>query len=148
MNSLVPVVFAIAFPFLWVSVSLVLSHLGGWAQLAARYRDNRREPGATYYFRTGAVGAVNYRSCLVLRVCETGLGISVGFPFRIGHPPLFIPWGEFHSAEVARLLFIPFVEAYVGLPVVATIRLPIWLRSHLPPASWRSAEQSDAADSP
>jgi hypothetical protein len=147
MNSLVPVVCAVAFPFLWLSLSLVLSHLGGWAHLAARYRDHRREPGATYYFRTGAVGAVNYRWCLVLRVCETGLRMSVWFPFRIGHPQLFIPWGEFHSAEVTRLLFIPFIEAYVGLPVVATVRLPIWLRSHLLPASWRGAEPSDAAES-
>ena len=125
MNSLAPLMCAVVFPFFWVASSLFFSHLGGWAQLAARYRDNRLESGPTYYFRTGSVGAINYRSCLVLRVCETGLGLSVIFPFRIGHPPLFIPWVEFHSAKVAWLLFIPVIEAYVGLPVVASVRLPI-----------------------
>lgn len=146
MNSLAPVIVAIAFPIIWAALWLFMSSVGGWKALATRYPDQRGERGASYYLRTGAVGPVDYRSCLILCVCEKGLGMSVLIPFRIGHPPLFIPWGEFHGAEVVRLLFIPFIEAYVGLPVVATVCVPIWLRDHLPPASWRSAPPRDAVD--
>lgn len=141
MNSPAPLILAIAFPIAWVSMGLFLSRLGGWARLAARYRDHRHEPGSTYHLRSGAVGAVSYRSCLTLRVCENGLGMAVGFPFRIGHPPLFIPWAEFHGAEVAWFLFFPRIDTSVGLPVVASVSLPIWLRDRLPPECWRSEGQ-------
>lgn len=147
MKSLGPVMLGVAFPVVWTTVLMLLSRIGGWAALAARYPDDRRERGATYRLRTVAVGAVNYGSCVTLRVCESGLGISVMFPFRIGHRPLFIPWGQFHGAVVTRRwLFIPFIDASIGRPVVANVSLPTWLREHLPPGSWRSAEQGDPTD--
>ena len=141
MEKLIPVAFAIGFPVMWVAVSLLLSHMGGWAKLAEHYTDRGEEQGKTYYMRSGYVGAVNYKSCLILRVCENGLRLSVLFPFRIGHPPLFIPWDQFHSISEKRVFFFPFLDTYVGMPVVANLVLPIWVRDHLPalPAQQNSA---------
>jgi hypothetical protein len=147
MQSVVPAIFAIGFPVIWVALSLFMSSVGGWAALAARYPDRNSERGPTYYLRSGAVGAVGYRSCLILRVCDNGLRMSVLFPFRIGHPPLFIPWDQFHNAEIAWFLFFPRIDAYVGLPVVASVSLPVWLRSHVPLDRSRKAEPPDAMDS-
>ena len=132
MEKLIPILFAIGFPFMWVSISLLLSHVGGWAKLAEHYADRDDEKGDTYYMRSGYVGAVNYKSCLIIRVCENGLRLSILFPFRIGHPPVFIPWDQFHSVSEKRVLFFRFVDTYVGMPVVANVVLPIWVHEHMP----------------
>ena len=132
MEKLIPIAFAIGFPIMWVSISVLLSHIGGWAKLAERYRAKGDEPGETYFMRSGFVGSVNYRSCLILRVCENGLRMSVLFPFRIGHPPLFIPWDQFHSVTEKRKFFFRFLDTYVGVPVVANVVLPIWVSAYFP----------------
>lgn len=143
MEKLIPIAFAIGFPIMWVSMSLLLSHMGDWAKLAEQYADSHMEQGETHCMSSGHVGSVNYKSCLILRVCENGLGLSVLFPFRIGHPPLFIPWDQFHSTSEKRVLFFRFLDAYVGTPVVANLVLPLWVRDHLPaPQNTGNAEAS------
>jgi hypothetical protein len=132
MEKFIPVVFAIGFPVMWVSISLLLSHMGGWSKLAKHYADTEQVHGETYYMRSGSIGVVNYKSCLILSVSETGLRLSVLLPFRIGHPPIFIPWDQFHSVSEKRVFFFPFLDTYVGTPVVANIVLPIWVRDYLP----------------
>jgi hypothetical protein len=132
MDKFFPIAFAIGFPIMWVAVSLVLSHMGGWSKLAEHYADHQHVSGETYYMRSGFVGAINYKSCLNLRVCETGLRLSVLFPFRVGHPPLFIPWDQFHSISEKRVFFFRFLDTYVGRPVIANVVLPIWIRDYFP----------------
>jgi hypothetical protein len=41
---------------------------------------------------SGYVGLTSYGSCLIVGVDPTGIRLSILFPFRIGHPPLFLPW--------------------------------------------------------
>ena len=123
---------AIVFQFMWVAISLLLSQIGGWSRLANRYADTGNESGETYTMRSGYIGAVNYKSCLTLSVCHHGLRLSVLFLFRIGHPPLFIPWDHFHSVSEKRILFLRFLSMSVGTPLVSKVILPIWLREHLP----------------
>lgn len=138
METFISVAFAFAFPLFWIAVSLLLAHMGGWAKLAEKYpevRNRVESPSETYRMRSGSVGATNYSKCLNLRVYDDGLRVSVLLPFRIGHPPLFIPWDQFHSVSEKRVLFFRFIDAYVGMPVVANVVLPNCLRSHfLPPA--------------
>ncbi|HPE58972.1 MAG TPA: hypothetical protein PLB10_01435 [Thiolinea sp.] len=132
MEKFLPILFAISFPIVWVSVSLLLSRLSGWTKLTSHYADNSDKPGKTCYMRSGSVGKVPYRSCLILRTCETGLRLSVLFPFRIGHPPLFIPWDQFHGLSRKRVLFATVLKTSVGMPVIANVTLPIWVHDHLP----------------
>jgi len=60
-------------PVLWVGVGVLLSWFGGWAALARSYR------------LTGEFSGRRWRFGLCL----------TAFPlFRIGHPPLFMPWTD------------------------------------------------------
>jgi hypothetical protein len=104
MEEVLPYLFLLVFPLMWIGISLLLSQLGGWARLAKHFPDDPDAVGTNYRFRSGAIGMANYGSCLSLRVCERGLRLSVLFLFRIGHPPLFIPWEQFHSLNEKRFL--------------------------------------------
>ena len=125
----------IGFPVLWCTVSLLLAYIGGWAKLANQYLDvpeREKRLERTYGMQSGYIGTTRYKGCLNFRIYEEGLGLSVLFLFRIGHPPLFIPWDQFHSISEKRVFFFPFLDTYVGTPVVASVVLPIWIRDQLP----------------
>ena len=125
----------IGFAVLWLAALFLISHVGGWAKLAQAYPDadpTLSAQGKNYYCRSGAIGPVGYGSCLQIRVCKAGLRLSMLFPFRIGHPPLFIPWDAFHTITMRRGLFTCYVEACIGWPVIAEVVLPIWVIDHLP----------------
>jgi hypothetical protein len=122
----------VAFGTLWFAVSLLLSHIGDWSTLARHYPNMVLPTLRTFYMSSGYVGAVSYRSCLVLRVCETGLRLSVLLPFRVGHPPIFIPWEEFYNISENRSWFNSFMHAELGRPVVGTVGLPLGIRQYMP----------------
>lgn len=132
MEKLIPVAFVIGFTIMWAAASLLMSHVGGWANLAKHYPDNVDEQGETHGMCNGYVGVISYKLCLILGVCKNGLRLSVLLPFRIGHPPVFIPWDQFHRVYEKRVLFFRVLDTYVGTPVVANVVLPIWVRDHLP----------------
>ena len=56
----------------------------------------------------------NYKSCLTIGADPAGLHLSPLFFFRIGHPPLFIPWTEIVFRSRRKILFIEFVELELG----------------------------------
>jgi hypothetical protein len=53
----------------------------------------------------------------------TGLYLAVLFPFRVAHPPLFIPWNEVTQAKT-RIFFISMVRFQLGreYPIPLSIR--------------------------
>src|SRR3979409_784496 len=111
---MIPIV-EILFPLLtvipaYVVCLLLASHIGGWSKLAKHYPDSETCHGKISRFQSGHIGLVGYGLCLTLEVCETGLRLSIMFPFRIGHPPVFIPWEEFHSVSEKRVLFLRLLD--------------------------------------
>jgi hypothetical protein len=58
--------------------------------------------------------ASHYGNCLTIGADTTGLMLSVLFPYRPGHPPLFIPWGEISLASRRDFLFIRRVKLLLG----------------------------------
>ncbi len=56
----------------------------------------------------------NYNNCLVIAADPTGLYLATVFFFRIGHPPLFIPWTEISFLSRRKILFVEFVEFRLG----------------------------------
>jgi len=128
MDKSSPPTFIIAlFPFffagMWCTVSLLLSAMGGWRRLAASFA-TRDEPCGRYFFmQSGKIGIVNYGSCLAVHSAQSGLYLSVWLPFRIGHPPLFIPWQEVRNATTLRFLWFERVMFDVGAPSIATLQL-------------------------
>lgn len=65
-------------------------------------------------------------------MADDGLGISVAPPFRVGHPPLFIPWNEFRQVKEDELMYSHKVKAMIGQPAITRITLPAWVRYRMP----------------
>ena len=51
--------------------------------------------------------ATNYGNCVTVKANPLGLGFSVPFLFRIGHPPLLIAWSDITTHRVRRRRFFP-----------------------------------------
>jgi hypothetical protein len=97
------------FVALWLGVSALLSHLGGWASLAKRFPANGPIGGEPFWFVTGSLAGnvipVRYASCLFVKVNSDGLGMSIFFPFRFKNPPFLIPWSSVRSVKERKVLF-------------------------------------------
>jgi hypothetical protein len=139
MEKFVPFIFLVAFPLMWIGISFLISRIGGWSSLAKHYRDDQvrdlthlAEEVTWYRMRSVSMGISNYSSCVTLGASKTGLRLSVMFLFRVGHPPLFIPWSEFHSVRKKGILFFSMLDTYVGMPVVANVALPKCIQPHIP----------------
>jgi len=108
----------------WCAICFILSLLGGWHRLAARFPVRSKPSGKNYVMQSGKVGLVNYRSCLDIYVAPEGFYISVFFLFRLGHPPLFIPRDSVFNVTTHRFLWADSVVFDVGSPRVARLQLP------------------------
>lgn len=132
---LIPLLFIVAFPLLWIAVARLLALMSRWSRLADAYPDRGQAdvPEAqTFRFRSGRVGLVNYNSCLTITVCDEGLRLAVMPVFRLGNPPMFLPWNELHDVAVKKFLWIRMFQAAVGLPVAGKIQLPGWVADYYP----------------
>jgi hypothetical protein len=116
----------ILFPLLWIFVCYVLSWSGGWRKLAKRFRATELK-GEPHYLegaivgRIGLFGGASYRGCLTIRIHPEGLGLSVWFIFRAGHPPLFIPWKELRFIGEEKFFWFRFSKYQVGDPKITYI---------------------------
>jgi len=73
--------------------------------------------GTTWRWQNGVVYRylpMQYGLILTVVVNDAGIGFSVPFPLRIGHPALFIPWSEVVPTEGSRLLL--FTPVRLTLP--------------------------------
>jgi len=100
--------FVVGFAVLWPTIPLVIS-LFGWRQLARAYRPRGPFTGPKWRWRTGYLGPVSYTLALTIGADPAGLYLAMAAPFRIGHPPLFVPWTEVAVARV-RGPFWSFLE--------------------------------------
>jgi hypothetical protein len=126
-NALPPKMFIVAFPFfflgMWCAISLLLSRVGGWHRLARAFPARGRPQGTRFSVQSGKVGMVNYNNCLTIYVSPDGLYLSVWPVFRIGHPPLFVPWDDISNPRTRRFLWVRTTTVQVGSPNIATIQL-------------------------
>lgn len=96
-----PVVVPVAFVVWWCFVVWLVGSVFGWGRLASRYPARESFPGTPHRFKSGKVGLANYSGVLTVGASADGLYLAVLFPFRPGHPPLFIPWADV-TAKVVR----------------------------------------------
>ncbi|HWE87065.1 MAG TPA: hypothetical protein VG267_19120 [Terracidiphilus sp.] len=117
--------FGLFFAFLWCSVSFVISFISGWFSLSRRFRKQSDPYGEarsagpwfyTVYMRLWG----HYSSVIHLVAAGDALYFSVLFPFRVGHPPLRIPWEEI---EVSQTKF--FWRRYVQLTLGREEQIPM-----------------------
>lgn len=99
---------AILVPLGIVLTPWLLGRLGGWDRLARRYRapaGRRPREGQFEFIGSGAFGLGQYNGCLMAGATPVGLYLAMWFPFRVGHPPLLIPWEAIRNAETRRVFW-------------------------------------------
>ena len=84
----------------WVAILNVLARVGGWIALAEVYPAAGGFEGDRWWFQSAQMRwRVNYGGVLTVGASPRGLYLSVLLPFRIAHPPLFIPWADISASE-------------------------------------------------
>ena len=90
-----PPFFFLLFAAFWALNGYALGKISGWAILSKRFGFKRSFYGQTWPFRSARMRFyVHYGNCLTVGAEESGLYLAIFPIFRIGHPPLFIPWPE------------------------------------------------------
>ncbi|MBI4393355.1 MAG: hypothetical protein HY556_06120 [Euryarchaeota archaeon] len=122
-----PILLATVFLAVWVGLGVLVSHVGGWASLARVYGMTSGFTGERWMFQSARMRYwTNYGNCLTVGAGYEGFYVSILFLFRIGHPPLFIPWREI-SVSRKKLLGWEIVELRLGrelaIPFHITSRL-------------------------
>lgn len=122
----------------WAIMFTLISRVGGWALVAEQYRCQETFTGATWSFQKGQMRwMVGYNNCLTVGADPRGLYISILFPFRLGHPPLFIPWRDISRAS-KKVLWINFIELRLGREVPIPFRISYPLAQKLKSAAGAS----------
>jgi hypothetical protein len=96
-------------PFIWILVSFIISRVGGWSLLARVYLAQADTlDGDSWRFQSIQMRwGTNYGNCVTVRADPLGLGLSVLFLLRLGHPPLLIPWSDITMVTVKKFRFFP-----------------------------------------
>lgn len=120
----------------YLGVSL-LAAAGGWYKLSRMYKGRSQK---TMSYRRWCSAYLNwlvpmpYRQCLTIELCVDGLGLSVFWPYRLFHPPIFIPWralrSDYSNSESRKHVHID----VAGSPVTISFygRAATFLRKELP----------------
>ena len=120
MDTIRPELFFLGLGVLWIGVTVLIARLSGWATLADVYRFSEHFNGYRWRFQRAQMRWGMSYNGLTVGMNEKGLYLSVFFLFRMGHPPLFIPWrdisvsvkqgllGSYMEFRFRRALFVPF----------------------------------------
>lgn len=100
----------VVFPLLWMAICGLLSIVGGWHELAARYAvDSAVLKGVRVQTTTGAMQRwflpANYSNTLLVHVRDDAFVLGVWRIFRFMHPALLIPFADVVSCEKHMFLF-------------------------------------------
>ena len=106
---------------LWL-LALVITPLYGWRNWARAYPAPSRAPHVRFLMRSGYVGRARYGSALNLGVSNEGLHLSVPLLFRIGHPPVVVPWSDI-SVVGKRGSYSTWVEYQFAKVPKSTLRI-------------------------
>lgn len=98
------------FAAMWIGVNHLLGAVSGWKTLATDYGCDTPFTGSLLHMRSGRLRFVGYNNCLNLGSNADGLYVSTLFLFRLGHPPLFIPWSDVSDRETKQLFFFTVSE--------------------------------------
>src|SRR4051812_10978993 len=144
------VLIAIGMIALWCVQSYVCSMASGWHSLIPRFRSASEYLGETITIRRFPMEIrmrfrMDYTNVVQMTADENGLHLSAFFPFRVGHPPLLIPWRETHQERVDGTW-----RSYVLFTLGRTERVPMRISKRLAEAIKTSREecQSLLAETP
>jgi hypothetical protein len=108
--------------FCWIALSILIAKLSGWARLTRHYRADAPFDGARFHFQSAGMRfGMNYGGCLTVGVNRMGLYLAVWFLFRIGHPPLLIPWRDITMTERKKFFIQQVVFQFARCPTIPFI---------------------------
>jgi hypothetical protein len=109
----------LAFIAVWCGIVFFLSLFSGWQELSQYYRPPAPFNGPRFWFQTASMRLrVGYNNCLIVGANKEGLHVSILFPFRIGHSPLFFPWVDISVAEKRGFLLRGFELGFSRCPSI------------------------------
>ena len=122
-----PIIFPIFFVCMWVTVSYVLGFIGGWHELAQRFRLQSSFRGLSWTMQSARMRLLGgYSNCITVGCNDDGLYLAMLFFFRVGHPPLLIPWNEVSVSREKGILF-----RYVNFRLGRIEQVPLRVRESL-----------------
>ncbi|MBY0457434.1 MAG: hypothetical protein K2V38_08875 [Gemmataceae bacterium] len=107
--ALVFLLVAAGFTLWWGFLLNVIGFASGWWALARRYPAKAHFDGTRFHFCSAKIGWSNYGGALTFVVNAEGIRLSVLFPFRPGHPPLFLPWEDL-DVTVTKGWFLDYLD--------------------------------------
>ena len=113
-----PFGFLVCVAVLLCASSYLVGSLAGWRLLARRFQTDSEAYGdmhsaGPFFYTVYLRFWIHYSSVIMLTATNDGLYLSVLAFFRIGHPPLRIPWDEIKLARTHRF-FITYIELKLG----------------------------------
>ncbi|MDO7845863.1 hypothetical protein Q5H92_05805 [Hymenobacter sp. M29] len=104
----------------WCLVVKMLS-LVGWQRLA-QYRLPRPLGWPTRTIGRATVGGISYKNVLSAGAQAEGLTLEVLFLFRVGHPPLLIPWAAIGPVRTEKFLWTTTYATEISTSGGGTVR--------------------------
>src|SRR6185312_6478184 len=102
------------FAAVWCLACVSLSRANAWRQLSRHFRTQAPFPAARWTFQSGYMRyRVRMGNVLTVGADCHGLYLAVLPLFRLGHPPLLIPWSEIEVSRT-RILFRDMVRFELG----------------------------------
>ena len=127
--------FAVA---LWLLISIIAAWAGGWSALARDYPLAERFEGRRWRLQSAQMRwGTHYNNCLTVGASDQGLFLATLFLFRVGHPPLFIPWRDIAARE-RKFLWITMTELRLGRETPLPFRIREGLSNRLRNAAGNS----------
>jgi hypothetical protein len=107
--------FPVFFIAAWALLSWLVGLISGWTVLAKRFRHDRSFYDEMWGFQSAKMRFnVHYGNCLSIGADVSGLYLAVFPIFRIGHPPLLIPWAEISVSQGDSGLVFKKRELHLG----------------------------------
>lgn len=130
-----PIGLAIAIVAFWCVVSFLISFLTGWFTLSRRFKKQSDPYGETrsagpFFYRVFLRFWSQYSSVIRLTAASDALYLSAMFLFRIGHPPLRIPWDEIQFSQTKRF-FRTYIVLTLGNQEKISMRISLRMARNL-----------------
>lgn len=117
--------FALALVCFWCLLGYLVGLLSGWQALARRFRRGVEPYGETrtagpFFYTIYMRYWTHYSGVIRLTAASDALSLSILWLFRIGHPPLAVPWSEVTVTETRR-----FLRRYIVLTLGREEQIPV-----------------------
>ena len=119
---LIIIIFLVFFTALWSFIAFITSRIWGWHAMSKHYTGDLSYVNESLRFRSARFGWGSYSGVLTFSVNDEELGISVLFLYRVGHPPLKIPFEEINAYE--KTVILPEVHMTFAQTPERVIKIP------------------------